>query len=325
MRYLTNSCMYVKIPHMSDTHAGAGAAPKKRALVPNILAIVGCIILVIIIVWGLLHLASISGGLFSSSSKTGTAITVTAPATAVSGEPMQVSWKYAPKEKGSYALLYQCNTGVQFAAPNANQTFATVPCGAAYALGSATNTATLLPVLTATSSRKVNITIVHIPSATGGAQGQGHASVTVNPSNRPAPAPETPETPAQPTKPTTPTTPSTPGATGPADLSVRIVSVSVDAYGNGVATFDIANVGGSASGTYSFTAQLPTMQPYTYSSPAQAPLAPGSHVLSTLNFTQAAGGLFSVSVSGDANTGNNAASQYLSGGYNQYPQYPYAY
>lgn len=296
--------------------------PKREGLVQNILAIAGFIILIIIVVWGLLHLASLSGGWFSSlfQKKADTKITVSVPSSVVSGTPMSLAWKYSPKDKGSYALLYQCNTGVQFAAPASNQSFAAVPCGAAFTLGNATTSVTLLPVLNATSSVKIPLTVLFIPSAAG-TQAQGSASVTVIPAAKPAvetPAPAAAK----------PVTIPAPAASGPADLAVSIVASNVDQFGNGSVTFDISNTGGSNSGTYYFSAQLPAgMQPYTYNSPAQVSLAAGSHILSTLTFTQAMSGNFSVSVSGgnDANTGNNYASGYINApAYypNQY-QYPY--
>ena len=105
---------------------------------------------------------------------------------------------------------------------------------------------------------------------------------------------------------------------------MRIISVTTDGTGGGVATFDIANIGGTSSGTYYFTAQLPTSGGYTYSSLAQSSLAPSAHVVSTLRFSQAVSGVFSVSITtADANSGNNYASQTMSGSYNYNQPYPY--
>ncbi len=96
---------------------------------------------------------------------------------------------------------------------------------------------------------------------------------------------------------------------GPAQLSVRVISGNINANGDGTVTFDIANIGGSPSGSYYFSAQLPTAQSYPYQSPLQTSLAPGSHITSTLNFTDAAsgGGLFSVTIEGNA---ANSSSDY---------------
>jgi hypothetical protein len=288
---------------------------KRSTQLPNILAIVGFLILIIIVVWGLIHLASLSSGWFGNLFKTKhtTTISITAPNTVVSGNPTQIKWNYTTTDVGSYSFLYECGTGVEFGAPVDATHFARIPCGAAFKLGAATSSAYILPVLTATSSTKTNMTVLFIPSGTG-KQAQGVSAITVTPRI----ATSTPVA----TKPTeTIPADTTPVVRGPADLSVHITSISIDAYGNGTAVFDIANIGGTSTGTWYFTAQLPTQTPYTYSSPAQAPLAPGSHIVNTLNFTQAASGNFYVNVSpvtGEASTNNNTALQYVTVGGYQY-------
>lgn len=304
---------------MSETHVTHSTSTTKRTTsrLPNILALVGFLILIIIVVWGLIHLASLSSGWFGNlfKSKKEVTISITAPNTVVSGTPTQIKWKYTTKDTGTYSFLYECGTGVEFGAPVDESHFARIPCGAAFKMGNATSSAYILPVLTATSSTKTNMTILFIPTGAG-TQAQGISAITVTPRV----ATSTPTTTKPDTKPQTSTEPVT---HGPADLSVRITGISVDAYGNGIATFDIANIGGSSTGTWYFTAQLPTQTPYTYSSPAQAPLAPGSHIVNTLNFTQAASGNFYVNVSpasGETNTTNNTALQYVT-----YGGYPYGY
>jgi hypothetical protein len=232
---------------------------------------------------------------------------VTLPMQSNSGEPVAVGWKYSPSTKGNYALLYPCTTGLSFSLQSGTQ----IPCGSAYTLGLATNSVTILPLLTAATSTKTPITILYIPSATSTAASvpaQGSASIIINP----AMAVVTPV--AEPKKPAY----TAPAVTGPADLAITILSLNADAFGNATVTFDIGNVGGSPSGTYYFSAQLPTSQPYSYSSPAQASLAQGSHVVNTLNFTMANPGTFTVNVtsSNDSNASNNYASQYLSSPYN---------
>ena len=95
--------------------------------------------------------------------------------------------------------------------------------------------------------------------------------------------------------------------------------------------FDIANVGGSPTGTWTFTAQLPTLSGYTYNSPAQISLAPGDHIVNTLRFTQAAQGIIQViadptNVISEVNEMNNTASESMSVYYNNtYPTQTYQY
>jgi hypothetical protein len=144
--------------------------------------------------------------------------------------------------------------------------------------------------------------------------------------------------------------------TGPADLLVQITAVGmidpvtgefvhrlpVSQNDMAAVQFDISNIGGQTTGTYYFTAQLPTQNGYLYTSPAQAPLKPDGHIQNTLRFTQVApnGGVINISVdanntAGDYNRGNNYASQFLGmPAYTpqyqavptqQYGNYPYSY
>jgi len=330
---------------MTDVKHAPAVKPGRTMMVSNILAIVGSIILIIIIIWGLLHLLSISGGFFSSlfSNKADTKITITAPATVTAGEPVKVSWKHKTKEKGSYALMYPCAEGLRFSTRAANDAFLTMPCGSAFSLDGAKDNATILPMLAGTSSARIPLSVLFIPSATG-TPAEGTVTMTVNAGKNQTPVVITPgttttpvkpvePTPVKPTTPTKPVTPSTPVVTGPADLAVTITSVIVDAYGNGTATFNISNVGGRATGSYHFTAELPTAQPYTYVSPVQASLAPGSYIVNTLRFTQAISGNLYVAVDElnavpENNEYNNTAMQYVVSQYqNQYPREygPYIY
>ena len=317
----------------------------KPSLVSNILAIVGFIILIVVVIWGLVNLAGISrewfSGFFGGSSN---AIKVTAPESATAGVPFAVTWEYDEPTAGTYSFLYPCESGLQFLTPAVAGGLNGIPCGAAFALTSTTKEMTVVPFHSGTASLDVPLTVLFMPTATG-TEAQGSATVKINPVGTPSPAP-TPTPPAPSPAPTpTPTpvptpTPPTPQPTPPppvstpADLSVRIISVSSDAYGNGVATFSITNVGGRYSGTYSFSAQLPAAggspyaqgyggTQYAYTSPVQASLAPGSGIQNTLRFSRATSGIVSVSViASDANKGNNYASQYLGASY--YGPYPYA-
>jgi hypothetical protein len=211
--------------------------------------------------------------------------------------------------------LYQCQKGLQFETAGATSTYLGIPCGIAYTVPGTNNSMTVLPVLTGTTSVKDTLSILFIPSASG-TQAQGTASMTVN-----AVVAMTPAAPAKPAAPVAKAT----NYAGPADLSVRIIDVGVidpstGAFVQRAATspndtvaveFDIANIGGSPSGSYYFTAQLPTAQSYPYTSPLQVSLAPGSHIVDTLRFTDVAtgGGVFSVSLNtSDANSGDNYAS-----------------
>lgn len=302
---------------MAETHTTTTQTTtsneSRTLMLSNMLGIAGIIILAVIAVWGLLHLVSLSGNWFGSlTPKKTSSITVSAPKDAYSGTPITLSWKYTPSEKGTYAFLYGCNDGLRLALPSGKDSFVPLPCGAAFTLGNATSSIAVLPLYTGTSTINEQVTILYIPSATStkSTAVQGTATIAIHPGT---------STPTTTTKPTTKPTskPSTTHtSTGePADLAVTIVSLTADGYGGGVAVFDIANIGGSSTGTYYFTAQIPTEPGSNYSSPAQASLAPGSHVVNTLRFTQAIPGLFSVTVTGDSTPGNDSATQYLAAPY----------
>lgn len=292
----------------------------------NLVALAGFVVLGIIVLWGLIHLLSLSWGWFSgfvSSVRKNDSITLIAPMQVYSQEDFALTWKYSPKAPGNYAFIYECDKKVSFAIP-VGQKGIDIPCGTAYTLGGATSSVALTPTLSATSSVDTALTLIFIPSSTTTVEtsAQGATHLSVNPAKNPPKVatskPQTTQAPA--------TNPAVPSAyTAPADLAVHIVSASVDVYGNATVSFDIANVGGSPSGTYYFTAQLPTTQSYTYTSPAQASLSPGSHIVSTLNFTFAVPGNFVVSLSGgnDNNGANNFATQFINAPIsNQYQNQP---
>lgn len=318
---------------MAEQQQSAPRAPvapeePKANLASNILAIVGFIILIVVVIWGLVNLASLSRGWFSSLfGKNETAIAVTAPESADSGTPFTLSWKYGEPAEGTYALLYQCASGLLFQTQGPAGAVG-IPCGAAFTVDGEKKSVSLTPYLSATEARDVSLTVVFTPAATGtGAQGSAIVRVSPVVAAPAASAVETasPEDAAAPAPAPVPA----PAPATPADLSVRIVSVSADAYGNGVATFEIKNVGGSPSGAYHFNANLPTASGYAYASPAQSPLASGARVANTLRFSQAVSGIFSVSITTpDGNASNNYASQTMSApyynSYNPYnPAYPY--
>ncbi len=333
-------------------HRPTGPA-RKPGLLANILAIVGFIILIIIVIWGVLHIISLSSpwfsGMFSGSKNS--EITVTAPAQVAANSPFVISWKHSSSNRGTYAVLYQCADGLKIQIEgNA------IPCGAAYTLGNATGTAAMLPTLTGTTSVSTNISVLFIPSAVGttGPEATGSAAVRIVSGS----ATQNPPVVVTPNPTPTPTPKPTPGSTGspqgkptpvpapkpvsPADLSVRIIAVGViDQYTGAFVVrapysasevsavqFNIQNVGGKASGSYTFSANIPTSQPYTFSSQVQPSLSAGSHVVNTLRFSPAMNGTFSVQVHGsDSRTSNNFASVWVTGAaqHQGYPTYPYGY
>lgn len=299
----------------------------RASLISNILAISGFIILIVVVIWGLVNLASLSRGWFSAFFGEESAIEVSAPEVANSGSPFTLSWEYEEPAEGIYTFLYPCHSGLQFRTPGPVGGVNSIPCGAAFTVASENNELALTPILERDEALDVPLSIIFMPSATG-TQAQGSATVNISPASSPAPTPPSATPAPQPNPSPSPATPSpAPAPSTPADLSVRIISVSVDPGGNGIATFDITNVGGRSSGTYYFTAQLPVVSGQTYSSPAQSSLSAGSYIRNTLRFSGAVGGTFSVTITTpDANGANNYAAQGVNapygGAYNTAPAAP---
>jgi hypothetical protein len=315
------------MPEKQQPPAAPAQEERKSSLFTDILTIVGFAILFIIILWGLVHLFQLVSSSFLNGNPSAT-IQVNAPAQVTSGEQVTISWSYSPAAAGSYAFLYQCQNGLTFDLQTSTSSKSAIPCGVAYTTPNQNNSVTLTPMLSATSSVEDTVYVVFIPRAQG-SRVQGDASMTVEPAAKSASTKTSPRSSGTGAAKYAGT-----GYAGPADLSVRIVSAYVDQSGAGVATFEIANVGGSTSGSYTFSAQLPTMPAIPYFSPQQAPLAPGAYVTSTLRFTDVApgGGSFSVSINGnDANASNDYASiqlaaPYYNNSYNYpqpYPTYTY--
>ena len=164
----------------------ADQAPKNAGILSSVFAIVAFLILIVIVIWGLVHLAGLTGdwfGRFFGGSSANT-ITVTAPKETNSGEPFAVSWHYSTNTKGSYALLYQCKNDLDLkAAPRADTTAQSVPCGTAYSIGPVSNIS--LTAFTKGASTTLPISIIFLPSATGTASAQGSATIIVHASSAP--------------------------------------------------------------------------------------------------------------------------------------------
>ncbi len=302
------------------------------SLVSNTLAIIGFVILIIVVVWGIFNIVKLTNFSFGNFFNSSPSIQVTAPQ-GQSGQSLTVSWKNTLTTPGTYAFLYQCENGFSFATPSQSGTLINVPCGTSLAVGSSTS-ATMVPLSKNTATTLVSFSVVFTPENSS-AKTTGNTTLSIAPVTTASTKPATSTIVTPPAKkPTTSYRASGSGAlvahaaSGPADLAVTIIASGyIDPASGALLTnrpaqpgdvvgveFDIANIGGSATGSYSFQAHLPTQSSYTYNSPVQASLAPGAHVVSTLRFTQLApGGIFTVVVDpnnqvNDANRANNEAA-----------------
>ena len=308
---------------------------QQESLWGTILAVIGFLIIAGIAVWGLAHILVLAKNTFSPWF-TGNAqsIVVSAPANATSGETFQLSWKHTPTTSGSYGFLYSCVSGVRFETPNASGSTTKIPCGTSFA--ASTSPLTLIPYLNSGSKILTPVTILFKPgtgsqalgSLASNALAEGSAVITVTKATQ-----ATTVTPTTPTK--KPTSVSTPKKTtvathspSPADLSVSILDIGVIDPQSGAfvarapfgpqdvvaVRFDIKNSGGSASGSYRFSVELPTDTAYIYHSPLQSSLSGGSHVVNTLRFDHVTNGTVLVNVlpnGRDAQVSNNTAVRSL--------------
>lgn len=312
---------------MSDTPQG-----QNPGLLANILAVAGFIILVVVIIWGAYHLLRLTGSgvssLFGKFGGSNTEIAVTVPSALVQpGTSFPLSWKFTPKENGSYAFLYQCKTGFRFDVTSPSGKANAVPCGSAFTVGTSTSIA--LTPISSTSSIDVPVSIVFIPAATSTtARPQGTGTVRVAAASSGTPAVTTPTNTVKPTS----VRPAQPVVASKADISVRILAVGVinpstglfeSRYPSGpndiaAVQFDIANNGGTATGAWYFSVNLPIQGTYAYVSPIQSSLTPGSHVVNTLRFkpVQSGGGTITVNVDStsavsESNESNNSAAMFI--------------
>ncbi len=351
---------------MSDQNtATPGAQPiidePRPSLLSSVLVIAGFITLIAVVLWGLLHIATIAspwvGDLFNNTSTP--AIEITAPKEVTSGEDFTLSWKHATDAEGMYALLYQCKNNLRLET-SGDSAARVIPCGAAVTVASPEKSIVVKPVLSGSATTSVTISIVFterspvIAAATGSAESKpehAEASIAltvlprahvVNPVPLPVVQPVTdlarPSVPAVTALPTQPapvqpiyTIPSSQpaqyNASTPADLTVNVISLSIDPSGMGVVEFDVANAGGGSSGAYTFEVYLPTQSGYTYVSPTQSPLGPGDRIINTLRFSNAIGGSVSIVVDPknsvhESNENNNYISRVAT---QIYGQYPYGY
>lgn len=328
------------VPKAPTSSPNAAPQPQKReqsasmSLVSNTLAVLGLIIIAVIVVWGLLHLANLSGLSLGSLLSPSPKIEITASPKPTSGQPVTISWKNSSGKAGTYAFLYQCEQNLTFYTPGRTAVMNVVPCGTSLAVGSST-AATMTPQISGTATTSVPISVVFAP-ADGSARIEGGMTLAVAPAAAAQQPSVTPSAPKPVVRPVASYrtggaySPVPHASSGPADLSVHIIAVGYIDPASGAllmnrapqpgdtvgVEFDIANVGGTSSGGYMFQAHLPTAAGYTYNSPAQQSLAPGAHVVSTLRFTQLAqgGGIFAVIADpsgavSDANRTNNEAAQ----------------
>ena len=296
-------------------------APKKD-IWTSVIAVAGFVIVIAIALWGAANAARLAPSFFgtlASPQSATTTIEITAPQAARSGETLIISWKDSKRtdlsgEDGTYHFAYECEAGFTFQLVNTDGTMGQTTCGSAFAVPNNATMIRLMPLSPINRAVDVPLTISFIKT-NGERIGEGRATITIV--NEPGTATSTPTNP----KPAT-TTPSYPAPTpvpmpnGQPDLSVHITSATPFMPGTVAEVhFEVRNVGTGSSGSWYFTAQLPTAAAYTYTSPSQKNLNPGDWIALTLRFDNVqSGAIFSVTVDPnnqlhESSRANNTASQ----------------
>lgn len=275
-----------------------------RDLLVRIIAIVGLLAVLLLGAWGIIQLAfflpsffgnigSGIGGMFRSEPAK-EMLTVSAPMGAKAGEAMTLSWSHNNKEKDAdytYAISYSCAEGLSMQAPLPNGTSQTVACNTPFNYTNANASVKLTPVFSGTKNASTTFAVAATKLSSGSVTAQGSTATNIAPTTKAA---------TSSTKPTSSASSGTkPAATyvasgysranlyGYPDLRVSIITnPGVVRSGTRIALqFVIENVGTNATGQgWGFTALLPYIPAYTYTSVGQQILYPGDKIVYTLGY-----------------------------------------
>ncbi len=216
-----------------------------------------------------------------------------------SGEEFNLTWSGAHKDTGSYIITYTCKDGA-YLQTSVSQPNESIPCNTPYYFSAATNSIALTPVTPANKISDIPLTLSFLPNNGDQIEAINTITITVNNTKLTGPvtATTTPVTPKPKPATTTPVTPQ-PKPTQPAiaDLKISLMKIGyLDTNGNFVPStvipsgyraaimFNVQNIGDKNTGTWAFTAYLPSQSNPVYSSAIQQNIAPGSGVIYTLGF-----------------------------------------
>lgn len=262
----------------------------------RVVALLGVVLVLLLGAWGIIllafNLSSVVAGVGSSitsmvagvggTDNRGEALTVDAPGSVASGNPLSVAWEHTGADgEYSYSLSFACASGLSIQAPTPAGKTQTVACDTPFNYVGATSDMTLTAKNSGTQAAQTAVTVLATRLSDGAVTASASANIMVNPA---------------PVAIATPTTDTTGGTYVPAartatlygypDLSVRVISATPSgAYGRTVAQFEVANAGTNmVPAGWTFAAQLPIDGSYQYSSPVQQALYPGDRIVYTLTF-----------------------------------------
>jgi hypothetical protein len=225
------------------------------------------------------------------------------------GEQFTVAWDGKLQTDGTYALSYECSTGLHLET-SINQPNETIACGTPFYFSPNQNSIDLIGFSDTARTVTVKLTLGFLENGASTLDTLGETSTTIiNPNvtdttsvatttpstNQPTPE-ETEDEETEVIPPST-NTPRVSNPNGTIDLEVRPIAVGyLNANGDFVASgfvgsnqqaavrFSIVNVGDKNTGSWSFVAELPSQTDPRFTSATQQNLGPGDRIEYTLGF-----------------------------------------
>ncbi|PCI90113.1 hypothetical protein COB18_01590 [Candidatus Kaiserbacteria bacterium] len=323
-------------------------ADKGTSKFKNIISIIGFGILLIIGIWSAYQVITFIPRLFSDTGATTSTelnerdiAAKLSTTTANSGDDVVINWAHRGDDDGIVSFSYACVEGFYFEIDGD-----AIACNAPHNVDADAQTLTVTPI---TTHETVEAALAITYTNTEGVSIRDTKTLTVTGESPVVTTEEvstetTEEGPREPEVQTTPTVTSvTPTVTptriirvprtsdpyGIADLQVAMVAVGeitafgtfepkgiVHPYSRAAAKFKVTNLGTKETGSWNFSAILPTQAGYPYNSQIQPSLMPGSSIEIFITFDQLVPGIHTFSVHVDSNNYvveiseyNNAAAQ----------------
>lgn len=309
--------------HPREPQPVVDSPQERRGTIGNILALIAFAAIIAIGLWGLINAFRLLPDVFQNFFDRPPPIaelTISVPTENIrSGTPIFITWTHDIENGGFYSIAYPCRDAFELLM---TETEEVIPCGNAFPLESGGERSVgVTPAFTQRGQIEVPISMLYTnedgertAADTGTLRVKGE-SVAVNP-------------------PTTPpaTTPPPVAPVGSPDLQTRVLAIgSIDtashvftpktvfqAHETVTVLFEVRNVGTARSGTWLFTAYLPTDPPHTYYPPRQQALGAGDWIEYTLSFDQLTIGSQTITITADpaneireSNTHNNTVAQQI--------------
>jgi uncharacterized cupredoxin-like copper-binding protein len=277
----------------------------KNLTVKGLLRAIFVVFIIIVILMSVTYLPSAISRI--SSSLTGALYSVFVPAESAtmtadkkiinSGDEFTVSFKKGDAADGLFTVVYSCEQDIDLLAVESTG-LKNINCDTPYYLLNNNNTLRVRAMTNDESVVRLVLTGALENNDTQKSEIVGVARVTVtNDTVGTVPEPTT----SNPTKPTyvAPSVPYNPAYSGKADLAVRVLQVgrlntatnlitsqTQFTYGDTVGIrFEVRNDGDANTGSWNFTAALPSVTTPSYTAPTQVSLRPGESIQFTLGFS----------------------------------------